>query len=307
MPSVASLSAGQSMNYTIYGTATHDGGSCQIALSYDFGSSWNVVYSHIGGCLVEGMTETITIPSDAPSGAALFSWSWFNNQGNREMYQNCASVTITHGGGGLDDLTQYPPPFVANAGVNQCSTEAGMDIVFPHPGANVRYGGVYAGGSGATPGAGRDGSEWAPAERYEWMCRAGSEGVDRWVGICLGRARYKYTYHIGRHIGRDDDGDDGDDGDDDFEGRNRPLPARRPSSQILLAPSSSSTAAPKTCKRKRHFIEPPVEIVARSACARDEPELQARHGVGSGVARTRVKRVAAMKAEFLVARELVEF
>ena len=63
----------------------HGGGSCQLAMSYDNGASWNVIYSIIGGCLVEGLTQDVKIPADAPSGEALFAWNWFNLLGNREM------------------------------------------------------------------------------------------------------------------------------------------------------------------------------------------------------------------------------
>ncbi|KAK6910824.1 hypothetical protein I203_104857 [Kwoniella mangroviensis CBS 8507] len=150
MGSVATFSAGSSMNYTIAGTATHGGGSCQISMSYDQGSTWNVIYSQVGGCLVDGMTTTITIPSEAPNGDALFAWGWFNRQGNREMYHNCASVTITNGGSGLNS-NDYPTPFVANANVNQCKTIEGIDVVFPNPGKNVNYGGSYASTKPTTP------------------------------------------------------------------------------------------------------------------------------------------------------------
>ncbi|WWD02224.1 hypothetical protein V865_000262 [Kwoniella europaea PYCC6329] len=150
MGSVATFSAGSSMNYTIAGTATHGGGSCQISMSYDQGSTWNVIYSQVGGCLVDGMTTTITIPSEAPNGDALFAWGWFNRQGNREMYHNCAPVTITNGGSGLNS-NDYPTPFVANANVNECKTIENIDVVFPNPGKNVNYGGSYASTKPTTP------------------------------------------------------------------------------------------------------------------------------------------------------------
>ena len=138
------------MNYTIVGTATHGGGSCQISMSYDQGATWSVIFSQIGGCPVDDMTTSITIPSAASSGEALFAWSWFNLQGNREMYQNCAVVTITNGGAGLDSST-YPTPFVANAGVNDCKTIENTAVVFPNPGPNVRYGGAYKDTKPTTP------------------------------------------------------------------------------------------------------------------------------------------------------------
>ena len=150
MGAVDTYSAGSSINYTIAGTATHGGGSCQISMSYDLGATWSVIFSYVGGCLIEGLTTSLTIPTDAPSGEALFSWSWFNLLGNREMYQNCAVVTITDGGNGLS-AESYPAPFVANAGVNECVTIEGTAVVFPNPGINVRYGGTYANTKPTTP------------------------------------------------------------------------------------------------------------------------------------------------------------
>jgi hypothetical protein len=139
MDSVATFAAGSSVQYSIAGTATHGGGSCQMSMSYDNGASWNVIHSTIGGCMVEGQNLDVKIPSEAPNGEALFAWSWFNQLGNREMYQNCAVVTITNGGSGLTG----PAPFVANVGVNGCTTIEGVDVVFPDPGPNVQYGGKY--------------------------------------------------------------------------------------------------------------------------------------------------------------------
>ncbi len=85
MDSVQTIAAGSVMDFSLAGTATHGGGSCQISMSYDMGASWNVIHSIIGGCMIEGMDLNVNIPSEAPSGEALFSWSWFNHEGNREV------------------------------------------------------------------------------------------------------------------------------------------------------------------------------------------------------------------------------
>ena len=84
-PSVATWASGSTVNYTVAGTAIHGGGSCQLSMSYDEGKTWNVIQSIIGGCLIDGLTEEVVIPADAPSGDALFAWGWFNLVGNREM------------------------------------------------------------------------------------------------------------------------------------------------------------------------------------------------------------------------------
>ena len=67
-------------------------------------------------------------------------------------------MTITNGGSGFNS-DDYHAPFVANvAAASGCGTVEGTDVVFPHPGKNVKYGGVYAQGTTPTPGAGISGS-----------------------------------------------------------------------------------------------------------------------------------------------------
>lgn len=132
--SVATWKAGSTQSFTIGGGAAHMGGSCQASLSEDSGKSFRVMKSYIGGCPVPNKAFTFTVPKEAMSGPAVFAWTWFNNQGNREMYMNCASVTITDGGSGMGGL--YPYTFRANIG-NGCSTEGGTDVVFPNPGKDV--------------------------------------------------------------------------------------------------------------------------------------------------------------------------
>lgn len=140
MDSVTTVAAGSTLTTKFAGSAPHRGGSCQFSMSYDNGNTFNVIHSTMGGCMVDSLSQDITIPSSAPSGEALFAWSWFNNAGNREMYMNCAVVTVTGGGSGLTG----PAPFVANAGTNDCSTIEGVDVVFPDPGPSIAYGGSYA-------------------------------------------------------------------------------------------------------------------------------------------------------------------
>lgn len=77
-----------------------------------------------------------TIPDDLPPNDYVFAWTWFNKVGNREMYMNCAPVTITGSGGDDGFLDSLPDMFVANAG-NGCSTEESADLKFPDPGADV--------------------------------------------------------------------------------------------------------------------------------------------------------------------------
>jgi hypothetical protein len=92
--SQATYSPGQTYDLELDGSATHGGGSCQISLTYDRGKTFKVIESMLGECPIS-KNYTFQIPSDAPSGEALLAWTWFNKIGNREMYMNCAMVTIS--------------------------------------------------------------------------------------------------------------------------------------------------------------------------------------------------------------------
>ena len=141
-PSVVTWQAGQTYNMTIVGGATHGGGSCQASLSYDRGVSWTVIHSYVGSCPLMA-NWSFTLPNDTPAGDALFAWSWFNKIGNREMYMNCAHVTIGAGGGGStfrrgagDPFGSRPAIFAANVN-DGCGTAENCDLEFPNPGPDV--------------------------------------------------------------------------------------------------------------------------------------------------------------------------
>src|ERR1700742_729511 len=142
----ATYTAGETYNLTLSGYATHDGGSCQISLSYDNGVSFKVIKSIIGGCPLSP-TYDFTIPASVPSSdSVLLSWSWFNLVGNREMYQNCARVSVqsrntsrtvrSRRQAGFEGL---PDMYVCNVN-NGCTTVEGENVVFPKPGSDVTYG-----------------------------------------------------------------------------------------------------------------------------------------------------------------------
>jgi hypothetical protein len=141
-------------------TATHGGGSCQLSVTYETDAaklkdpaSWKVIKSYIGGCPTNakgnlpsavmcpgGAPDCVnnldfTVPPEVQDGNAIFSWTWSNNIGNREQYQNCAKVKIS---GGQNQLDSLPPLFVANlASINQCATSEGFNTDFPNPGKYV--------------------------------------------------------------------------------------------------------------------------------------------------------------------------
>ncbi|KAF3932956.1 hypothetical protein ABW20_dc0102240 [Dactylellina cionopaga] len=105
------------------------------------------------------------LPDGLKAGEAVFVWSWFNRIGNREMYMNCAPITIGGSGTSDDVFNALPDMFVANingAPKNACTTSEGIDIVFPEAGANVlvdqtgKFGAACAGGP-STPGSGSTG------------------------------------------------------------------------------------------------------------------------------------------------------
>jgi hypothetical protein len=149
----------------LMGQATHGGGSCQISLTEDRAPSksttWKVIQSYEGGCpanvtgnmggdasALDPTTFSFKIPDDIATGKYTLAWTWFNRIGNREMYMNCAPVTITKSSSKRDVPTvekrtaNYPPMFVAN--INGCTTKEGVDIRFPQPGADPLYLGAIA-------------------------------------------------------------------------------------------------------------------------------------------------------------------
>ena len=135
--------AGQPVSFKTEGLeAAHNGGSCQVSLSYDQGKTWKVIKSFIGNCVRsaggnvfdKNQEYSFTIPAEAKAGDAIWAWTWFNQTGNREMYMNCAHITIT--GSGTSTLDDRPDMFVANVG-NGCTTAEGKDVEFPNPGKEV--------------------------------------------------------------------------------------------------------------------------------------------------------------------------
>ncbi|KAI4087632.1 MAG: hypothetical protein LQ344_006630, partial [Seirophora lacunosa] len=168
---VMPIGVDQTLSFT--GSAVHGGGSCQISLSKDLkptkSSKWMVIHSIEGGCpaKAEGnlgndpngsgaATFKYKVPSGIDPGEYTLAWTWFNKIGNREMYMNCAPITVTGGTGKrdiMDDDTfnttandasdeifkrdaDFPEMFKANLG-DGCTTPDSKDVQFPQPGASV--------------------------------------------------------------------------------------------------------------------------------------------------------------------------
>lgn len=172
---VMTLGSSQPLSFT--GSATHGGGSCQISITYDQSPTKNsvfkVIHSIEGGCPIRGVagnngnsasavdpsTYSFTVPENLPTGTATLAWTWFNKIGNREMYMNCAPVTITGSKSKRSEdelmarnVTQLlerdtaaynalPDMFVANIGTG-CGTQDSTDLLFPNPGNSVEQNGL---------------------------------------------------------------------------------------------------------------------------------------------------------------------
>jgi hypothetical protein len=146
--------AGEPQTIRFLGSAVHGGGSCQFSVSEDLqptkSSQWRVVQSVVGGCPadVEGnlpggptdqgaATFEVVLPKEIPNGKYTFAWTWFNRQGNREMYMNCAPISVSGGGNDPAFLASLPDMFVANLPSSACATVENFDYVFPNPGDAV--------------------------------------------------------------------------------------------------------------------------------------------------------------------------
>jgi hypothetical protein len=152
----ATYDAGSTYNITLEGSATHGGGSCQLSLSYDQGQTFKVIKSMIGGC-PDKTSYDFTIPSYAPSGEAIFAWSWQNKIGNREFYMDCAVIQVQSGQTKrrdlYDSMDSLPGIWKADLqSVNDCTTTEGESPVYPHPGPDVEYGDGFSSSSPPTPG-----------------------------------------------------------------------------------------------------------------------------------------------------------
>ncbi|KAK1828056.1 hypothetical protein QBC39DRAFT_290237 [Podospora conica] len=164
--STTPLTAGATQRVAFTGGAQHGGGSCQFSVTYEYPppadkSKWKTIYTLIGGCPVsaagnlpaaapdaDGRADSpqcgndsgvecvrefrVPIPKGLPSGNATFAWTWFNKVGNRELYMNCAPVTIAGGAADTTFFDALPEMFVANV-AGECTTGNGV-LNIPNPG-----------------------------------------------------------------------------------------------------------------------------------------------------------------------------
>ncbi|KKY24868.1 putative dna-directed rna polymerase [Diplodia seriata] len=148
------MKVGESQTLSFKGGATHGGGSCQVSVTLDAkptkDSQWKVIHSIIGGCPTseagnlsgdssyDGATKfNYTVPEGMPNGEYTLAWTWFNKIGNREMYMNCAPITVSGGADNNDVYDKLPDMFVANLPRESCEVPDSMNMVFPNPGDSV--------------------------------------------------------------------------------------------------------------------------------------------------------------------------
>ncbi|PMD28893.1 hypothetical protein L207DRAFT_264998 [Hyaloscypha variabilis F] len=188
---------GSTQTVSFIGSAVHGGGSCQFSVTYDenptASSTFKVIHSVEGGCpqknivgndpsddaaAVDPDTYSFTVPTSLPTGTATFAWTWFNKVGNREMYMNCAPITITAAASKRSEdedlmtrnVTQLmerdqaafnalPDMFVANIGTGcvstgscaQCQIAESVDVIFPTPGTALDRFGLSTSSALASP------------------------------------------------------------------------------------------------------------------------------------------------------------
>ncbi|KAF2085103.1 lytic polysaccharide monooxygenase [Saccharata proteae CBS 121410] len=138
------MAVGKEQPLSFKGSAIHGGGSCQISVSMDkeptAKSVFKVIHSIEGGCPGVDSPETFNfkIPDGFPNGEFALAWTWFNKIGNREMYMNCAPITVTGGSSDTKVFDALPDMFVANVpGTTTCKTPDSANAIFPNPGDSV--------------------------------------------------------------------------------------------------------------------------------------------------------------------------
>ena len=168
------MAVGEQQTLSFTSSAVHGGGSCQLSLTKDkqptAKSDFRVILNIEGGCPSSAAgnlgenpngsgasTFQYAIPDGISPGEYTLAWTWFNKIGNREMYMNCAPITVT-GSKKRDiendtmiadptdsiyekqDLSSLPEMFKANiqSVSGTCRTADSQDLAFPNPGKNVQ-------------------------------------------------------------------------------------------------------------------------------------------------------------------------
>lgn len=146
------MTVGEPQELTFVGSASHGGGTCQLAITMDLeptvNSVWKLIQVYEGGCPVTGDGNdgthpfTYEIPQNFPNGRATLSWTWYNRVGNREIYQNCAPITVSGGSDDQDYYNTLPEWYIINlpadSGSNTCpdccTAPENENVMIPNPG-----------------------------------------------------------------------------------------------------------------------------------------------------------------------------
>lgn len=143
------MAVNEAIPLTFSGSASHGGGSCQIAVTLDkeptVDSVFKIIQVYEGGCPTaqngnDGSEDgdfNFTIPEGFPSGQASLAWVWYNKIGNREVYMNCAPITVTGGSESKEVFNSLPNLYLINLPPAECSTADTSDVTVPNPGKNV--------------------------------------------------------------------------------------------------------------------------------------------------------------------------
>lgn len=133
------------------GSASHAGGTCQLSVSLDkeptASSVFKVIKVFEGGCPSDASGGDLIkdfafqIPEGFPNGQATFAWLWYNRLGGtREVYMNCAPITVTGGSENKDVFNSLPNQYLINLPTSECQGVDSTDLVIPYPGQYIEKG-----------------------------------------------------------------------------------------------------------------------------------------------------------------------
>ncbi|KAJ1858501.1 hypothetical protein GGH12_002830 [Coemansia sp. RSA 1822] len=100
-PTQGTMVAGHPFHVAFDGIATHLGGDCQFAVSYDNGTTFAVVWDKLASCFLDTTDGgyDVPVPDTIPAAKkAIFAWTWISGGGAREYFMNCADVRIENYG-----------------------------------------------------------------------------------------------------------------------------------------------------------------------------------------------------------------
>ncbi|KAK3117484.1 hypothetical protein LTR53_001084 [Teratosphaeriaceae sp. CCFEE 6253] len=156
------IKAGEDQVLSFIGSASHGGGTCQLALSTSRSpgptDEFKAFQIYEGGCPINGdgndgtSNSTYSIPTGIKNGEYSLAWTWYNRVGNREIYMNCAPVTITGGSESTDFYDALPNMYVINLPTTECSTVEGSNQLIPNPGnADIKKDSTYSAAAASGP------------------------------------------------------------------------------------------------------------------------------------------------------------